>query len=170
VSEENELPKSWVWTTIGEVADTTSGGTPSRKYPQYYGGSIPWVKSGELKDCVITDVEEFLTEEGLKNSSAKVFQQGIALVAMYGATVGKTGILGLDATTNQAICAIFPRKEAFTAKFITYWFQFQRQKLIDRSVGSRFGHFLRQKMNYVPHLGAKNAAKMVFIPHLVVAA
>jgi type I restriction enzyme, S subunit len=135
VIEEKELPKSWVWTAIGEVADTTSGGTPSRNHPQYYGGSIPWVKSGELKDSIITTVEEFITTEGLKNSSAKVFQQGTALVAMYGATVGKTGILGLDAATNQAICAIFPLKEAFTAKFIIYWLQFQRQNLIDRSSG-----------------------------------
>lgn len=108
---------------------------PSRNYSQYYGGSIPWVKSGELKDSIITTVEEFITTEGLKNSSAKVFQQGTALVAMYGATVGKTGILGLDAATNQAICAIFPLKEAFTAKFIIYWLQFQRQNLIDRSSG-----------------------------------
>lgn len=80
-------------------------------------------------------VEEFITEEGLKNSSAKVFQQGTTLVAMYGATVGKTGILGIDAATNQAICAIFPLKDAFTSKFILYWLQSQRQELIDQSVG-----------------------------------
>ncbi|MFL5586235.1 MAG: restriction endonuclease subunit S [Ktedonobacteraceae bacterium] len=135
MNEEKELPEGWVWTPIGAVAETTSGGTPSRNHPEYYGGTIPWVKSGELKDSVITTVEEFLTEKGNKNSSAKIFQQGTALVAMYGATVGRTGILGLDATTNQAICAIFPLKNAFTSKFITYWLQFQRQTLIDQSIG-----------------------------------
>ncbi len=106
-----------------------------RNHPEYYGGAIPWVKSGELKDSIVTSVEEFITEEGLKNSSAKVFRQGTALVAMYGATVGKTGILGIDATTNQAICAIFPLKSVFTSKFIIYWLQSQRQVLIDQSAG-----------------------------------
>jgi type I restriction enzyme S subunit len=135
VNEENELPRGWVWTKIGEVAETTSGGTPSRNHPEYYNGAIPWVKSGELEDTVIYDVEEFITEEGLKNSSAKVFQRGTVLVAMYGATVGKTGILGLDATTNQAICAIFPLMNAFTSKFIAYWLQSQRHILVDQSFG-----------------------------------
>ncbi len=132
---ERLLPPGWVWTTIGEVADTTSGGTPLRKHPEYYGGTIPWVKSGELRDTFITSVDEFITEEGLINSSAKLFPHGTALVALYGATVGRTGILGLDAATNQAVCAIFPRQNTFTAKFITYWLQFQRQALIDLSVG-----------------------------------
>jgi type I restriction enzyme, S subunit len=133
--ENNELPGGWVRTTIGAVAETTSGGTPSRNHPEYYGGTIPWVKSGELKGGTITSVEEFITEEGLNNSSAKVFQQGTTLVAMYGATVGKTAILGIDTTTNQAICAIFPLKKAFTSKFILYWLQSQRQALIDQSIG-----------------------------------
>ncbi|MCB0166000.1 MAG: restriction endonuclease subunit S [Anaerolineae bacterium] len=132
---ERTLPTNWTWTTIGEVADTTSGGTPSRKRPDYYGGSIPWIKSGELRDGFINSVDEFITEEALKNSSAKIFPEGTAVVALYGATVGRTGILGLDAATNQAVCAIFPRQNAFTAKFITYWLKYQRKDLIDLSVG-----------------------------------
>jgi type I restriction enzyme, S subunit len=135
VSEENELPEGWIWTTIGEVAETTSGGTPSRQSPEYYNGTIPWVKSGELEDNIILSVEEFITEEGLKSSNAKIFRQGTPLVAMYGATVGKTAILGLDATTNQAICAISPLQNAFISKFIVYWLQAQRQTLIDQSFG-----------------------------------
>ncbi|MBM4467579.1 MAG: hypothetical protein FJ014_18830 [Chloroflexi bacterium] len=130
-----DLPKEWAWTTIGEVAETTSGGTPLRNHPEYYHGTIPWIKSGELEDNIISDAEEFITGEGLKNSSAKVFPKGTALVALYGATVGKTGILGIDAATNQAVCAVFPLNEAFTAEFITYWLQYQRQKLIDQSAG-----------------------------------
>lgn len=130
-----ELPQGWAWTTIGEVADTTSGGTPSRKISSYYGGDIPWVKSGELRDNIIAEVEESITDEGLKNSSAKIFPAGTPVVALYGATVGKTGILGLDAATNQAVCAMFPRLNAFSAKFITYWLRSQRQTLIDMSSG-----------------------------------
>jgi type I restriction enzyme S subunit len=120
---------------IGEVAETTSGGTPSRKRLEYYGGAIPWLKSGELEDRIITAVEEFITEDGLKNSSAKLFPTGTPLVALYGATVGKTGILGIDAATNQAICAIFALENAFTPEFIFYWLQFQRHELIELSTG-----------------------------------
>jgi type I restriction enzyme, S subunit len=129
------LPDGWKWTTIGEVAKTTSGGTPLRKHPEYYGGSIPWVKSGELGDSIVTSVEETITEVGLRNSSAKVFPKGTALVALYGATVGKTGILGLDAATNQAVCAIFPEDGLFTAKYMTYWLRSQRDTLIGLSAG-----------------------------------
>jgi len=92
---------------LSKVADTSSGGTPNRSNHDYYGGNIPWLKSGELNDSIITDSEEFITEKGLKNSSAKVFPKGTLLVAMYGATAGKAGILNMDAATNQAVCAIF---------------------------------------------------------------
>jgi type I restriction enzyme S subunit len=132
---DEKLPEGWVWTTIGGVAETTSGGTPARNHSEYYGGNIPWIKSGELRDGIINAVEEFLSEEGLSKSNAKLFSKGTALVAMYGATVGKTGILGMDAATNQAICALLPIQEAFRAKYITYWVQFQRQELINRSAG-----------------------------------
>jgi type I restriction enzyme S subunit len=129
------LPPGWVWTTIGQVAETTSGGTPSRKEPSYYGGNIPWLKSGELNDGLVTDVEECITENGLRYSSAKRFAPGAALVALYGATVGKTGILGLEAATNQAVCGIFPLKNSFTAQYMVYWLQCNRRKLVDLSSG-----------------------------------
>lgn len=76
------LPPGWTWTTIGEVADTTSGGTPSRKNDNYYGGDIPWLKSGELGDGVIHLTEETITKEGLTNSSAKIFPRDTPLVAL----------------------------------------------------------------------------------------
>jgi hypothetical protein len=81
-----ELPQGWIWTTIGEVAETTSGGTPSRKKPDYYTGTIPWVKSGELNDGFITSVEECITQEAVEHSNAKVFPRNTTLVALYGAT------------------------------------------------------------------------------------
>ena len=64
--EKRPLPEGWEWITIGQVANTSSGGTPSRKHSEYYGGSIPWVKSGELGDSIVRHAEEFITEEGLK--------------------------------------------------------------------------------------------------------
>ena len=91
---------------IAELASTSSGGTPRREVRSYFGGSIPWVKSGELSNPIVESTEEFLTEEGLDNSSAKILDPGVVLLAMYGATAGAVSILGIPASTNQAICAI----------------------------------------------------------------
>ena len=129
------LPDGWEWMTIGDVADTTSGGTPSRKYQEYFEGTIPWVKSGELGDGLVSVTEEKITETAIKNSSAKIFPAGSVLVALYGATVGKVGILKMDAASNQAVCALFPRENLFTAQYMFYWLMSQRQDLINKSVG-----------------------------------
>jgi type I restriction enzyme, S subunit len=130
-----ELPSGWEWKKIEEIADTTSGGTPLRSHAEYYGGNIPWAKSGELRDGIIREVEETITEAGLKNSSAKLFPKDTVVVALYGATVGRTGILGIDATTNQAVCGIFPHNNSFTSRYMFYWLQSQRQNLINQSMG-----------------------------------
>ena len=91
---------------LGELASTSSGGTPRREVGSFFGGSIPWVKSGELSNPIVESTEEFLTEDGLDNSSAKILNPGVVLLAMYGATAGAVSILGIPASTNQAICAI----------------------------------------------------------------
>lgn len=110
---------------ISDIADTTSGGTPNRGMVEYYNGDIPWVKSGELKDGLITFCDEYITEAGLKNSSAKLFPKGTLLVAMYGANIGKTGVLDFDAATNQAVCAIFSKVDV-TNEFLFWYFKQQR--------------------------------------------
>ncbi len=117
---------------IADIADTTSGGTPNRGMPEYYNGDIPWVKSGELRDGLITTCDEYITEAGLKNSSAKLFPKGTLLVAMYGANIGKTGVLDFDATTNQAVCAIFPKIDI--SKEFLYWY-FKQQRIDFIAVG-----------------------------------
>jgi type I restriction enzyme, S subunit len=96
----SELPEGWSYATLDDVAIWASGGTPDRKRPEYYNGSIPWVKTGELGQGLITDTEEKITELGLQNSSAKLFPKGAVVVAMYGATVGRTAVLGVAAATN----------------------------------------------------------------------
>ncbi|CAD79236.1 restriction endonuclease subunit S [Rhodopirellula baltica] len=94
---------------LSEICDTGSGGTPSRaKQEIYYDGSIPWVKSGELRESVITETGESITELGLKESSAKLLPADTLLVALYGATVGRVGMLGIEAATNQAVCYLIP--------------------------------------------------------------
>ncbi len=98
---------------IGDVFKTSSGGTPLRSNLEFYNnGTIPWLKSGEVAQGYIYNSEEFITEEGLKNSSAKLFPINSVLVAMYGATAGQVGILKFEATTNQAVCAIYPNEKA----------------------------------------------------------
>lgn len=101
------LPSGWVQAILADLGTWASGGTPSRGKPEYYGGTIPWIKTGELRDGPITQIEEFLTPEGIQNSSAKVYPPGSIAVAMYGATIGRVGILTRAAATNQA-CAVLP--------------------------------------------------------------
>ena len=119
---------------LGEICETTSGGTPNRKNDAYYGGSIPWVKSGELGKGIIYDTEEKITEDAVKESSAKVFPQGTLLIALYGATIGKLGFLGVPAATNQAVCGIFAN-EKIDLPFLSYYLFHKRNDLIAQGTG-----------------------------------
>lgn len=136
--ENYKLPQGWEWKNLGEIANTSSGGTPSRNKKEYWeNGNIKWLKSGELNDGYIDFIEENITEEAIKNSSAKIFQKGTLLIAMYGATAGKLGILNLDSTTNQAICAFLHKDKniKFLEKFLFYFLFFLRDKIIKDSFG-----------------------------------
>ena len=130
----NYALSEWKTAPLGELSRTTSGGTPSRKRKDFYNGTIPWVKSGELNDDYIEKTEEQITEEALRNSSAKLFPAGTLLIALYGATVGKTSILRIDASTNQAICGITPGPELDT-EYLRYHLMFRRRELL----GHRYG-------------------------------
>jgi type I restriction enzyme, S subunit len=130
----NSLPHGWGRAKLGELCDTTSGGTPPRKIEAYFKGNIPWVKSGELPDGPVIDIEEFITNEAIDNSSAKIFPAGTLLIALYGATVGKLGILTRSAATNQAVCAIFPRT-ALNPKYLFWYLQLARPELVRKAIG-----------------------------------
>lgn len=136
MSQENDrqLPDGWQWVKLGDVCETTSGGTPSRNVASYYDGDIHWVKSGDLNDGYIQDTEELISELAIKNSSAKIFPSGTLLIAMYGATVGKLGILNIDAATNQAVCAIFTNDNLIRDYLFLYLLN-KRQDLIEISFG-----------------------------------
>ena len=106
-----KLP-SFAMKKIGEIFTTSSGGTPLRSNSEFYvGGAIPWLKSGEVAQGYVYSAEEFITPNGLKNSSAKLFPKNTVLVAMYGATAGQVGLLKFEAATNQAVCGIFPSEQ-----------------------------------------------------------
>lgn len=126
----NHLPEGWINTVLSDVAQWGSGGTPSRNNPLYYGGSIPWIKTGELGQGIIKDTEEKITELGLRNSSAKVFPKGSVAVAMYGATIGKTATLGIDAATNQACAVGIPREDITTTRYLFYYLSSQKDAFI----------------------------------------
>ena len=127
--------KRWEVKKLGEVCKTTSGGTPSKGHNEYYeGGTIPWLRSGEVNKMYIHDTELFITEEGLQNSSAKWFPENTVVVAMYGATVGQVGILKNKMTTNQAICGIFPNED-FVPIYLYHFLLSKKEEYLKLAAG-----------------------------------
>ena len=134
---EKVLPRNWVECTLNDLAVIQSGGTPSRSNKNYWNGDIPWIKISDIKDLYIDEATEFITKEGLENSAARVFPKGTILFTIF-ATIGRIGILNIDATTNQAIVGITPTK-LINHKYVTY-------ALIDLSNSiSEFGKGVAQK-------------------------
>lgn len=107
--EPFELPRGWAWTRLGSIGDWGAGSTPSRGNSELYGGSVTWLKSGELNDnTALAGSEETVTEVAVKKGSFRVNKPGDVLLAMYGATIGKLAILAETAVTNQAVCGCTP--------------------------------------------------------------
>ena len=100
-----EVPEGWCWRYLSDIGTWQSGATPSRGVKAYFGGSIPWLKTGDLNDDYVKVIPERITDKALKETSVKLNPEGSVLIAMYGATIGKVGILNFPATTNQACCA-----------------------------------------------------------------
>ena len=119
---------------LGEIFEVGSGGTPSKSHPEYYGGSIPWIKTGDLKCKYLYEAEDYITESGLSNSSAKMYETDTVLIAMYGATIGATSILKIDACTNQA-CAAFKKSEIVLPEYLYYFFKSQKERFVKDGVG-----------------------------------
>jgi len=123
------------WVKLGDVCKTTSGGTPLKSKREYYeNGTIPWLKSGEVDQGLIYESEEMITEKGLKNSSAKIFPVNTVLVAMYGATAGKVGLLKFESTTNQAVCGILPN-DKFIPEFLYMYLRTRTGEMVRLSGG-----------------------------------
>lgn len=146
-SEEQvfELPRTWVWARLGEIGDWGAGSTPLRSNPDYYGGSILWFKSGELTCDLIFDSEEKVTELALKECSLRENNVGDVLIAMYGATIGKTAILGSPGTTNQAVCACTPFN-GISNQFLLTLLKALKSALIKRGAGAAQPNISREKI------------------------
>ncbi|NOS97387.1 MAG: hypothetical protein HOP25_02815 [Methylotenera sp.] len=131
-----EAQEDWEDAQLGDVVETTSGGTPSRSNMDFYvNGTINWVKSKELSGSFILDTEEKITLEALKKSSAKLLPKNSILVAMYGATVGEYAIISKEMTCNQAVCALKPN-ENYPYTFLFLYVKSYQDELINMAVGS----------------------------------
>ena len=133
---KREIPQGWTSAKIKDVAHTYSGGTPTSTNSKYYdGGNIPWINSGELNNPIITSTTNYITEEGLNNSSAKLYPQDTVLVALYGATAGKVSLLSFEACSNQAVCGVIPQNKIMTT-YIRYYLSSLYEHFITLSSGS----------------------------------
>ena len=133
------LYKQWFVDTetigLGDVVKTTSGGTPSRNHPEYYGGKYNWVKSKELNNSFVIETEESITDIGIAKSSAKMLPAKSILIAMYGATVGQYAIISSPMACNQAICALLPNND-YPYTYLYMFIKNRRQELINKAIGS----------------------------------
>ena len=129
------MKEGWEIKKLGDICETSSGGTPSKSHPEYYeGGNIPWLRSGEISQGHIYETELYITEEGLKKSSAKIFPIDTVVIAMYGATVGQVGILKKEMSTNQAVCGIFPTS-MLSPLFLVYYLKAKKPYFLSLAAG-----------------------------------
>ena len=140
-----DIPHNWSWCRLGNIGDWAAGSTPSRSYPEYYNGTIPWLKTGDLNDGYITNIPESISEEALKNTSVRLNPSGSVLIAMYGATIGKLGILTFPATTNQACCACSPL-DGINNHYLFYYLLSQKDNFVYRSVGGAQPNISKEKI------------------------
>lgn len=125
-----EYSNVWEQRKLGDISSSYSGGTPSAGQKSYYGGSIPFIRSAEINKST---TELFLTEDGLRNSSAKLVEVGDILYALYGATSGEVGISQINGAINQAILSIKPHN-GYESQFIMQWLRFHKQKIVDKYI------------------------------------
>src|SRR5215831_262268 len=127
-----ELPQGWTSSTLDNIGKWCSGGTPSRRVESYFGKGIPWIKSGDLPDGSILKTDEQITTAGLENSSAKLLPAGTISMALYGATIGKLGILTFPAATNQACANVIPLADLIDPKYLFFYLRSERETLIEK--------------------------------------
>ena len=134
---------------ISDFAEVITGGTPSTSVDEYWdNGTIPWLQSGACQNCIIKECDTFITEEGLKNSAAKMMKPESVLIALTGATTGKVGYLTFEACANQSVTGIQPNNK-YLPKYLYYYLMGIRQKILDDSYGGAQKHI---SQGYVKNL------------------
>ena len=135
---------------IGDVLKTSAGGTPLKSHKEYYeNGDINWLLSGAVNKQNIIKCRTHITQQGLQNSSAKVFPINTVLVAMYGATAGQVGILRIEAATNQAVCGIYPSSE-YLPEFLYFYLENYKKTLLEEASGTAQPNISQSKIKNVP--------------------
>lgn len=140
-----ELPLGWEWVRVGSLGDWGAGATPLRSISSYYGGSMPWFKSGELVADFIDTAEESVTDLALKECSLRLNQPGDVLLAMYGATIGKASILKVAGTTNQAVCACTPNGSIFN-RYLLLMLKAMKANFVGQGAGGAQPNISREKI------------------------
>ena len=140
-----DIPDSWEWVRLGDVGSWSAGATPLRTQSDYYGGDIPWLKTGDLNDGYVTEIPETITELALSKTSVRLNPVGSVLMAMYGATIGKLGILQIPATTNQACCACIPGGAIYN-KYLFYFLKARRKAFIKMGEGGAQPNISKEKI------------------------
>ena len=143
-----EIPEGWEWSRMGNIGEWGSGSTPQRGNAAYYGGDIPWLKTGELNDGIVYDTVEKITNKALKECSLRLNKVGDVLIAMYGATIGKIAIAGIDLTTNQACCGCTPI--LLYNEYLFYFLMASKVDFIKKGEGGAQPNISREKL--VSHL------------------
>ena len=141
-----ELPQGWEWVRLGEIGDWGSGSTPNKaRFDYYRNGTINWLKTGDLNDGYINEIPEKITKVALKETSVKIKPAGSLLIAMYGATIGKLGILNIPSTTNQACCACIKYAD-INIKYLFYYLLSERDNLRKKGEGGAQPNISREKI------------------------
>ena len=140
-----DIPESWKWVKVGEIGSWGAGATPPRTNPVYYGGTIPWLKTGDLNDGFINKIPEFITDLALEKTSVRLNPVGSVLMAMYGATIGKLGILEIPATTNQACCACITYNGIHN-RYLFYYLMSMRRTYISMAEGGAQPNISKEKI------------------------
>jgi len=148
-----ELPEGWCWTNLGQCFEVHVGATPSRKHPEYWDGTVPWVSSGEVQFCHIHSTKEHITEAGLKNSSTQIHPTGSVLLGMIGEgrTRGQVAILEIEACNNQNCAAIWVSQTPIHSSYIYHWLWSQYEVTRQKGAG-----------NSQPALNKSHVEKMTF--------
>ena len=141
-----KIDPSWSMMELEDICDVQSGGTPKRSVKSYWDGQIPWVGSTVCKDKEVVKAEEFITEEGLNNSSAKLFKKNTTLLALVGATIGKTGLLRFECATNQNIAGLFPKNPK---KLNPIYLFYSTQQLYSKFLNLGKGKFRMANLSFV---------------------
>ena len=152
ITDEEKLfsiPTTWEWCKLGWIGDWGAGATPAKGTSEFYtNGTIPWLRTGELNNGVVSDSEIKVTPFALQKCSLRECQIGDVLIAMYGATIGKVAIAGIKLTTNQACCACTPYQ--VYNKYLFYYLMASKQRFIDLGEGGAQPNISREKIVAFP--------------------